>query len=57
MRNDQLVLVEEHVRHAYGLIEQAAAVVAQVNNQAVELGNVQLAQSFGQIAVGGFVKC
>ena len=56
MRNHDFVLVEEHVRHADGLIQQAAAIVAQVDDQAVELGDVELFQRLGQIAIGGFVK-
>ena len=37
MRNHELILFEEHVRHADGLIQQAAAVAAQVDDQSVEL--------------------
>ena len=42
MRNHQLVLVQEHVAHADGLVQQAAAVVPQVDDQSVELGDVEL---------------
>ena len=37
MRNHDLIFFEKHIRHAHGLIQQSAAVVAQIDDQAIEL--------------------
>ncbi len=44
MRNDQLILVEEHVGNGHGFVQQAAGISAQVEDQAVELGGIQILQ-------------
>ena len=56
MGNDQLILVEEHVGNGHGFIQQAARISAQVENDAVELGGVQIFQRRGQFGIGGLVK-
>src|SRR5260370_1370038 len=44
MRNDQLVLVQEHVANRDRLIQQAARVPAHVQDQAIQRGRIQLLQ-------------
>src|SRR5271168_1170643 len=55
LRNHDFVAVEEHVCHAYGLVEQAAAVVAKVNDKAIELGVIELIERGGKVAIRGLV--
>ena len=56
MRNHNFVLVQEHVGQTDGLVEQSAAVVAQVNDESIELGEIELLQGFRHVAVSGFVE-
>ena len=42
MRNDQLILVQEHVGNRDRFIQQTAGIAAQVEHQAIELGGVQM---------------
>ncbi len=37
MRDDELILVEEHVRDGHGFVQQAAGIAAEIENDAVEL--------------------
>src|SRR5882762_10311662 len=56
VRDDQLILVEEHVADGHCFIEQAAGVAAHVENQAIEGWRIKLLQGVGNFAIGGFVK-
>ncbi len=56
MRNHDFVFVEEHIGEAYGLIQQSAAIIAQIKDEAVELGEIELLERFGHIAIGGFAE-
>ena len=51
MRDDQLVLIEEHVRDRDSLVEQASGIAAQVEDEAVELGHVQHLQGGCHITI------
>src|SRR5882762_9191261 len=56
VRDDQLILVEEHIADGYCFVEQAAGVAAHVENQAIEGWRIKLLQGVGNFAIGGFVK-
>ena len=56
MRNHNFVFVQKHVGQTDGLVEQSAAVVAQVNDESIELGEIELLQCFRHVAVSGFVE-
>ena len=56
MRHDQLVLVQEHVGNRHGFVQQAAGISAQVENQPVELGRIQLLERRGKFGIGGFIE-
>ncbi len=56
MRNDQLILVQEHVGNGHGFVQQSAGISAQVKHQAIELGGIQIFQCCGQFRIGGFVE-
>ena len=43
MRNDQLILVQEHVGNRHGFIQQAAGIAAQIENQSLEVGRSRVA--------------
>src|SRR5260370_1233165 len=52
MRNDQLVLVQEHVANRDRLIQQAARVPAHVQDQAIQRGRIQLLQCIRDLEIG-----
>src|SRR5260370_1016666 len=56
MRNDQLVLVQEHVANRDRLIQQAARVPAHVQDQAIQRGRIQLLQCIRDLAIRRLVK-
>ncbi len=56
VEDDEIVLVEKHVRHTDSLVQQAATVVAQIEDQSIELWIIELLHRVGQIAVGRFVE-
>src|SRR5882672_4336308 len=56
VRDDELILVEEHIADGYGFIEQAARISAHIENQAIERRRVKLLQGVSDFAVGRFVK-
>src|ERR1700691_5218349 len=56
MRNHNFVLVQEHVGQTDGLVEQSAAVVAQVHDESIELGEIELLQCFRHVAVSSLVE-
>ena len=51
MGHDQLVLVQEHVGNGHGFIQQAAGISAQIKNNAVELGGIQIFQRHGEFGI------
>ncbi len=56
MRNDQLVLVQEHVANRDRFIQQAARVSAHVQDQAIQRRRIQLLQRIRDLAIRRFVK-
>src|ERR1700722_9096059 len=56
MRNHDFVFVEKHVGEADGLIQKSAAVITKIEDEAVELGVIELLEGFGHIAIGGFAE-
>src|SRR5467141_4353509 len=56
VRNDQLVLVQEHVANRDRLIQQAARFPAHVQDQAIQRGRIQLLQRFRNLAIRRLVK-
>ncbi len=56
VRNDELVLIQKHIRHANCLIQQATAITSQVDDQPIQLGRIEMFQRVGKIAIGGFVE-
>src|SRR6267142_2009027 len=56
VRDDELILVEEHIADGYCFVEQAAGVAAHVEKQAIEGWRIKLLQGVGNFAIGGFVK-
>jgi hypothetical protein len=56
VRNDQLVLVQEHVTNRDGLIQQAARVPAHIQNQAIQRGGIKLPKRIGNFAIGRFIE-
>ena len=55
-RNHELILFEEHVADADGLLQQAAAIAANVENHAVEFGFIEIFERGRQVCVGRFIE-
>ncbi len=56
VEHDQLVLLQEHVRHRHPFLEQPARVPAQVEDQSIQLVGVQILQCGRQLLVGVLVE-
>ena len=56
MRDDYLVLVQEHVRHCHALVQQPTGIVAEIQDQPAQRGDPQALERVGQFAVGGLVE-
>src|SRR4029077_21085453 len=56
MADDELVFVEETVSEADPLVKQAAGIIAQIEDEAVEPRCVEAVESLGELAVGGFIE-
>ena len=44
VRNDQLVLVQEHVRNRDSFVQQTAGIAAQIQNESIEFRCIQIFQ-------------
>src|ERR1700693_2430305 len=56
VRNDELALLQEHVGYIDALGEQAARIVAQIEDQTLERAGIELAEPIAKFLRGGFIK-
>ena len=56
IRNDELILFEEHITDGDGFVQKATGIAAHVEDESIESVGAEFLEGVGDFAVGGFIE-